>query len=76
MAHETNDQDKVWDLIDDIGICMYVTHDGQRLRARRLRRQLRLPILLRPRHFRAALSSRPSIVLCSMWREQAKEGRL
>ncbi|GHA17007.1 general stress protein [Devosia pacifica] len=26
--------DKVWSLADDIGICMYITHDGDRHRAR------------------------------------------
>jgi len=34
MSHHTHDHDKVWELADDIGICLFITHDGGRHRAR------------------------------------------
>lgn len=34
MSHYTHEHDKVWDLADHITICMFITHDGQRHRAR------------------------------------------
>jgi general stress protein 26 len=39
MTHHTTDQDRVWTLIDDIGLCMLVTHDGasDELRSRPMR---------------------------------------
>lgn len=34
MPHQTHECDKVWELAEDITICMFITHDGGRHRAR------------------------------------------
>jgi general stress protein 26 len=34
MSDHTHDPDKIWHLADDITICMFITHDGTRHRAR------------------------------------------
>jgi general stress protein 26 len=47
ISHDEIDVSKVWDMIEDISLCMLATHDGQAIRAR--------PMHARPRESERAI---------------------
>jgi general stress protein 26 len=40
-ANEEASRQRVWDVIEEIGVCMLAAHDGERIRARPMARRLR-----------------------------------